>query len=147
MEARNRSAAVPPSAATIVPDPGPDIYRTISNLLGDWTSTLVRRNLDAHMRLYAPTLQSFMGQSEVSTATVRSEAEKFVHSHPDLTTIELTNLQIRQLDSGQYVASFVEHVEDSNGQQVERLRKRITLRAFDGQLRIVREDAAPQTSS
>jgi hypothetical protein len=80
--------------------------KPIQNLIRRWTDTLLARDLDSHISLYAPTLNRFNGTTNVPRETVRASKQKLLGSLGAVRRFEIYNLRLRSLGNGFVSAEF-----------------------------------------
>jgi ketosteroid isomerase-like protein len=78
----------------------------IENLIRRWTDTLLARDLDSHMSLYAPTLNRFNGATNIPRETVRAFKQKLLARLVAVRRFEIYNLRLRSSGNGFVTAEF-----------------------------------------
>jgi hypothetical protein len=79
---------------------------TISGLIHRWADTLVSRDVNAHMRLYARTLECSGSGANISRDVLRLQKERLVAALSVPRRFEIHDVHVRQLADGSAVAEF-----------------------------------------
>ena len=110
----------------------------IEHLLWRWADTLMSRDAAAHMRLYAPTLERFHGESDVSRETVGASKQQIMRSLAGVRRFEIHQLRLRPSADGSVEAEFL--IESDTADRKIPGRYILRLRQVDGQWRIYSEE-------
>jgi hypothetical protein len=84
----------------------PPSTSSIRGLIYHWADTLVSGNLDAHMALYAPSLDRFQGLSNVSRDSVRDDRQRLMRSFSGVRRFEIHDLRISNTSEDTAAADF-----------------------------------------
>jgi hypothetical protein len=111
--ARERSLHYEPPGSTVGDTgeltPEPQVSGSmmpIENLIRRRTDTLLARDLDSHMSLYAPTLNRFNGATNIPRETVRAFKQKLLARLVAVRRFEIYNLRLRSSRNGFVTAEF-----------------------------------------
>jgi ketosteroid isomerase-like protein len=107
-----------------------------------WADTLLSRNLDAHMKLYAPVLERFGEETNVGRDLVRREKERFLTKLAPIRRFEIHDLRIREDNNGQLAtAEFrADWNADTAGAVTHSARHRLTFRRSSREWQIQSEE-------
>jgi ketosteroid isomerase-like protein len=78
----------------------------IRRLIRQWADTLASRKLDSHVALYATTVTSFYGETDVSRGGVRAWKQRLFAEEAEIRKFEIHGVQLRRTPEGVVHARF-----------------------------------------
>jgi hypothetical protein len=132
--ARSRTEANKPEALK-TQAPGVD------ELLDRWRDTILSRNVDAQVSLYAPKVEHFFNRRNVSRELVRREKGRMLELYPEIRKYEISDVRLESAEDNQAVVSFrkewdMRGIRRFTGAE----RQRLKLRKIAGVWKIVGEE-------
>jgi hypothetical protein len=113
----------------------------IDRLLARWRDTVAKGDVDGNTELYAPRVDRFFRERNVSQASVRKTKSQMMSLYPTVNKYEISDVKVEKNDGREAVVSFRKEW-DMKGQKPfsGAERQRLTLRRIGGDWKIVGEE-------
>lgn len=158
--APGQEARMPSAPSPIADDPLPESSRSrasrdaveapitrsgvpadLNAFLTRWRDTVLDRDLDAQVNLYAPEVRRFFTKRNVKRDMVRREKEQFLRKYPEFHKYDLSDVQVENLDGNEATITFRKEWDArGQGRFAGAERQRLTLVKDSGSWKIVGEE-------
>lgn len=101
--AQNSPAENAPTRAT---ETASALPADLSGFLDQWRRTLIDRDLDAQVALYAPAVGRFFNKRNVSRDDVRSEKKRFLNRYPEFVKYDVSDIRVESMENDRAVLTF-----------------------------------------
>ena len=114
--------------------------QTIGGIVQRWAQTLLSRDLDAHMSLYAAKLDRFGGRRGVNREVVRSEKEQLLAAMANVRRFEIHDLRLIEDKDTETATAYFRIDWKIDGGVSDAAPQRLVFRKVDGRWLIVGEE-------
>lgn len=113
----------------------------ITDLLNRWRDTVVRGDVMAHTILYAPKMDKFFRQKNVTRAMVQREKARMMELYPEVKRYDISDIRVESNRGNEAIVSFRKEW-DMRGERPfsGAERQRLKLRRISGDWKIVSEE-------
>ncbi len=124
--------------ATLAP---PDDQSAIRSLLENWAAASRSGNVDAQASFYAPVVDRYYGQRNVSRDRIKRERQQALEKLGDVRRYDISNIHVQLTGPNTAVATFDKawDFESSKGSYAGKVKQQVSLRKMDGVWRIATE--------
>jgi hypothetical protein len=113
----------------------------ITDLLNRWRDSVIRGDVNAHTVLYAPKMDHFFRQRNVTRAAVKREKARMMELYPKVSRYEISDVRLESQKNDEAVVSFRKEWDMSGDRPFSGAeRQRLKLRRISGDWKIVSEE-------
>jgi hypothetical protein len=83
-----------------------EIQQQIRGVLGRWSESMLKGDVDEHTRLYAPSVGPYFTKNRASRKEIADEMQRMVKRYGAVTTCKITDVTVSTVDANHAIANF-----------------------------------------